>query len=239
MASVTSSAEERTAVAAGLQHVHERIRAAEARFGRAPDSVALLAVSKLQSATKIAAAHAAGQLSFGESYVQEALAKQAELDELPLQWHFIGRIQGNKTAEIAAAFDWVHGLYDLRHARRLGSQRLPQRAPLRACVQVNLSGEASKGGLPPDQVGDFIAACEEIAGISIEGLMTLPAPSDDFDAQRRPFAALRDLRNRLARPQRPLPTLSMGMSDDLEAAIAEGATIVRVGTAIFGPRPPH
>jgi pyridoxal phosphate enzyme (YggS family) len=171
--------------------------------------------------------------------VQEALAKRPELDELPLRWHFIGRIQGNKTAEIAAAFDWVHGLCDLRHARRLGSQRPPQLAPVRACVQVNLSGEASKGGLAPDQVGDFIGACDDIEGISIEGLMTLPAPSDDLDAQRRPFAALRELRDRLARPQRPLPTLSMGMSDDLEAAIAEGATIVRVGTAIFGPRPPH
>ena len=224
-------------VAHGLEAVRRRIAAAEVRFGRTPGSVQLLAVSKVQPAHKIAAAYAAGQTAFGESYAQEALEKQSELRHLPLQWHFIGRVQSNKTRDIAAGFDWVHSVFELKHARRLGSQRPPELGPLKLCIQVNLSGEASKGGLEPAQVADFIAACAAIDGVSIEGLMTLPAPSTGIDSQRRPFAALRALRDRLATPGLPLPVLSMGMSADLEAAIAEGATIVRVGTAIFGARP--
>ncbi|MGB5735478.1 MAG: YggS family pyridoxal phosphate-dependent enzyme [Thiohalocapsa sp.] len=224
-------------VTTGLTAVRQRVAEAEARFGRAAGSVQLLAVSKVQPARKIAAAYAAGQLAFGESYAQEALEKQSELNDLPLHWHFIGRVQSNKTRDIAASFDWVHSVYDLKHARRLGSQRPPELGPLKLCVQVNVSGEASKGGLEPAQVEAFIAACCDIDGVSIEGLMTLPAPSVGLDSQRRPFAALRALRERLATPSLPLSTLSMGMSADLEAAIAEGATIVRVGTAIFGSRP--
>jgi PLP dependent protein len=224
-------------VAHGLDAVRRRIAEAEARFGRAPGSVQLLAVSKVQPAHKIAAAYAAGQTAFGESYAQEALEKQAELRHLPLHWHFIGRIQSNKTRDIAAGFDWVHSVFELKHARRLGSQRAPERGPLKLCIQVNVSGEVSKGGLEPTQVADFITACVAIDGIRVEGLMTLPAPSADLDSQRRPFAALRELRDRLATPELPLPVLSLGMSADLEAAIAEGATIVRVGTAIFGSRP--
>ena len=168
--------------------------------------------------------------------MQEALAKQSELASLPLEWHFIGRIQSNKTADIASAFAWVHGLCDLKHAHRLSEQRPAALGPLKACVQVNLSGEASKGGLAPEQVPGFVAACAALPGISLEGLMTLPAPADDLETQRVPFAKLRALRERVARPDSPLATLSMGMSDDLEAAVAEGATIVRVGTAIFGAR---
>ena len=226
-------------VAHGLETVRRRIAEAEARFDRAPGSVQLLAVSKVQPAHKIAAAYAAGQTAFGESYAQEALEKQSELSHLPLHWHFIGRVQSNKTRDIAAGFDWVHSVFELKHARRLGNQRPPERGPLKLCIQVNVSGEASKGGLEPAQVADFITACAAIDGIRVEGLMTLPAPSADIDSQRRPFAALRALRDRLATSELPLPALSMGMSADLEAAIAEGATIVRVGTAIFGSRPPN
>jgi pyridoxal phosphate enzyme (YggS family) len=226
-------------VAHGLDAVRRRIAEAEVRFDRAPGSVQLLAVSKVQPARKIAAAYAAGQLAFGESYAQEALEKQAELRHLPLHWHFIGRVQSNKTRDIAAGFDWVHSVFELKHAHRLGNQRPPGRGPLKLCIQVNVSGEASKGGLEPAQVADFITACAAIDGIRVEGLMTLPAPSADIDSQRRPFATLRALRDRLATPELPLPVLSMGMSADLEAAIAEGATIVRVGTAIFGSRPPN
>ncbi len=224
-------------VADNLARVRERIAAAEARYGRPAGSVALLAVSKVQSAERVAAAYGAGQTTFGESYVQEALDKQAALMDLPLQWHFIGRVQTNKTRAIAGRFDWVHGLCDLKHARRLGAQRPKGSDPLSVCVQVNLSGEASKAGVNPAAVGALLDACRAIDGITLQGLMTLPAPADDLTAQRRPFAALRALRDRLATPELSLATLSMGMTADLEAAIAEGATMVRIGTAIFGPRP--
>jgi pyridoxal phosphate enzyme (YggS family) len=225
-------------IADNLARVRERIANAEARYGRPPGSVALLAVSKVQGAERVAAAHAAGQTAFGESYVQEALDKQSTLAHLPLQWHFIGRVQTNKTRDIATHFDWVHGLCELKHARRLGAQRPAAAGPLPVCVQVNLSGEASKAGVDPATVGELIDACRDVAGITVQGLMTLPAPANDLAEQRRPFAALRALRDRLATPQLPLATLSMGMTADLEAAVAEGATMVRIGTAIFGPRPP-
>lgn len=226
-----------TEIADRLARVRERIAAAEARYGRAPDSVTLLAVSKVQPAAAIVEAQAAGQTAFGESYVQEALDKRAALAELPVEWHFIGRVQTNKSRDIAARFDWVHGLCDLKHARRLSEQRPTEAGPLPVCVQINLSGEASKAGLAPDALPGFLDACEGLDGIRLRGLMTLPAPSEDLATQRRPFAALRELRDRVARPGLPLSTLSMGMTADLEAAIAEGATIVRIGTAIFGPRP--
>lgn len=223
-------------VATRLRQVQERIRAAETRFEREPHSVELLAVSKRQETAKIRAAFAAGQSSFGESYPQEAADKMDELADLNTDWHFIGRIQSNKTRQIAARFDWVHSLCDFKHARRLSDQRPAGRPPLRACIQVNLDAEPSKAGLAPDQVGGFVTACAELSGLSLVGLMTLPAPTEDEEAQRGPFRELRLLRDRIATPACPLPTLSMGMSADLDAAIAEGATIVRVGTAIFGPR---
>ncbi len=225
-------------IEARLAAVRERIAEAEARFGRPAGSVQLLAVSKVQPAALIRAAHQQGQRAFGESYVQEAYDKQAQLSDLPLEWHFIGRIQSNKTKTIAEHFSWVHGLSDPRHAERLGAQRLALgMAPLRCCLQVNLSGEASKGGVEPQALPALLEQCAAIAGLRIEGLMTLPAPAEGLDAQRRPFAQLRRLRDQLATPERSLATLSMGMSDDLEAAIAEGATMVRIGTAVFGPRP--
>jgi PLP dependent protein len=221
-----------------LREVQARIRAAVERAQRPPDSVALLAVSKTHGAEAVRAAYIAGQRAFGESYVQEAIQKIALLADLTdIEWHFIGRIQANKTRQIATRFAWVHGLSDPAHARRLGEQRPADLPPLKVCIQVNVSGEATKGGVEPDAVAAMIAACEALPGLDVRGLMALPAPADDEDAQREPFRALRLLRDRLATSSRPLACLSMGMSDDLEAAILEGATLVRVGTAVFGPRP--
>jgi pyridoxal phosphate enzyme (YggS family) len=220
-----------------LSEVRRRIRAAESAAGRPAGSVGLVAVSKRQPAALIRAAFAAGQSVFGESYLQEALDKGEALADLAIEWHFIGRLQANKTRAIAQRFDWVHGLADADHARRLSAQRPPGRAPLNCCIQVNLSGESSKGGVAPEAVADLLGACAGLPGIAVVGLMTLPAPTEDPQAQRAPFAVLRRLRERLATPERALPTLSMGMSDDLESAIWEGATLVRIGTALFGPRP--
>ncbi|MCG6862595.1 MAG: YggS family pyridoxal phosphate-dependent enzyme [Chromatiaceae bacterium] len=223
-------------VAERLVLVRERIRAAEERFGREPGSVALLAVSKKHGTEKIRAAFAAGQRAFGESYAQEAVEKMDALGSLEAQWHFIGRIQSNKTRQIAERFDWVHSLCNLKHARRLSEQRPTTLPPLAACVQVNLDEETGKAGLAPAQIAEFIAACAGLPRLKLVGLMTLPAQAEDAEAQRRPFRALRLIRDRLASTVLPLRVLSMGMSADLEAAIAEGATMVRVGTAVFGSR---
>ncbi|HYN76747.1 MAG TPA: YggS family pyridoxal phosphate-dependent enzyme [Lamprocystis sp. (in: g-proteobacteria)] len=223
-------------VAARLDQVRARILAATLAASRAPGSVGLIAVSKRQGAATVRAAYDAGQCAFGESYLQEALDKQAALADLVIEWHFIGRVQANKTRLIAAGFDWVHGLADAAHARRLSEHRPADRPPLKVCVQVNLSGETSKGGVPPAVVADLLAACTGLPGLRVVGLMTLPAPSADPQAQREPLRALRLLRDRLATPALPLDCLSMGMSDDLEAAVLEGATLVRIGTAIFGVR---
>lgn len=227
----------RSVVASHLAQVLARIRTAETRFGRPAGSVALLAVSKKQGVDKIRAAHAAGQIAFGESYLNEALDKMDALADIPLEWHFIGRIQGNKTRKIAERFAWVHGLDDLHHARRLSEQRPAELPPINACVQVNLSGEMSKAGVSADAAKDLLLGCRELSNIRIVGLMTLPQQAEGEGAQRGPFRALRMLRERLATTDCPLTQLSIGMSGDLEAAIAEGATIVRVGTAVFGPRP--
>ena len=224
-------------VADNLSQVLARIRAAAERAGRPAGEVALIAVSKKQPAEAIRAAHAAGQRAFGESYLQEALDKMAELTDLDIEWHFIGRIQSNKTRQIATHFDWVHGLADAGHARRLSEQRPADRPPLDVCLQVDLSGEPTKAGIPPDEAAALLELCAGLPGIRVRGLMTLPAPVEDESSQRRPFRALRELRDRLATAERPLECLSMGMSDDLEAAILEGATHVRIGTAIFGARP--
>ena len=223
-------------VAARLAAVQNRISAAETRFGREPGSVALLAVSKRQGAGAIREAQAAGQLAFGENYLQEALAKMADLADLSLEWHFIGEIQANKTRQIAEHFRWVHGLDDAHHAERLSRQRPPGLPPLKACLQINVSGEATKNGVPPEEAAALLAACRKLPGLEVVGLMGMPAPAVGEAAQRQPFLALRQLRDRLASPDCPLRELSMGMSDDLEAAIAEGATLVRIGTAIFGAR---
>ncbi len=225
-----------TGIETRLGQVRARIWDAAMRAGRQPESVRLIAVSKRQEAAAIRAAFGAGQRAFGESYVQEALDKQARLADLAIEWHFIGRIQTNKTRAIAAHFDWVHGLCDAGHARRLSSQRPTGTRPLQACIQVDLSGEPSKVGVDPAGLPDLLDACADLPGITVAGLMTLPAPAADWESQCRPFRVLRELRDRLATARRPLSCLSMGMSDDLEAAVAEGATLVRIGTAVFGPR---
>ncbi|MEQ8661357.1 MAG: YggS family pyridoxal phosphate-dependent enzyme [Gammaproteobacteria bacterium] len=221
-------------VAARLHAVNDAIAAAAARHGRAAGSVALVAVSKRQPAAAIRAAHAAGQRRFGENYLQEALAKQDELADLDLEWHFIGAIQSNKTADIAARFDWVHTVDREKIARRLNDQRPAGRAPLEVLVEVNISGEASKHGVTPQALPALLETLAALPRLRLRGLMALPAPAAEVAAQRRAFAALAAL---AAASPVPLDTLSMGTSDDFEAAIAEGATLVRIGTAVFGPRP--
>jgi len=203
-------------------------------------SVTLLAVSKTFPASVVREAHAAGERRFGENYVQEGVDKIAALADLraQLEWHLIGPLQSNKTRIVAEQFDWVHSVDRLKLAQRLSEQRPAQLPPLQVCLQVNISGEASKSGLAP---GDVAAAAREVATLPrlrLRGLMAIPEPVDGFEAQRAPHRALRELLLRLNSQGLQLDTLSMGMSADLEAAVAEGATIVRVGTAIFGARTP-
>lgn len=222
-----------------LQHyesVLNRIHQAEEACGRTRGSVCLLAVSKTKSAGEIAMLADLGQRSFGENYLQEALAKIDQLRRRELEWHFIGRIQSNKTRPIAENFDWVHSVASLKHAVRLNDQRPPELAPLNVCLQVNSSGESSKDGYSEASLTEEFEALASLPNLRIRGLMTIPAPAEDKAAQHLPFKRLRLLREKLQGAGTPLDTLSMGMSDDLEAAIAEGATIVRIGTAIFGPR---
>jgi PLP dependent protein len=223
-----------------LQHVRERIAAACAAAQRPVRSVTLLAVSKTFGADPVRGLHAAGQTAFGENYVQEALAKIADLDDLHPrpEWHLIGPLQSNKTRVVAEAFDWVHSVDRLKIAERLAAQRPAGRAPLQVCLQVNIDGEASKSGLSPAELPDVARAVMRLdrERLVLRGLMAIPEPSPDPQVQRRAFAAVRSLFERLRVDGLPLDTLSMGMSGDLEAAIAEGATIVRVGTALFGAR---
>ncbi len=220
----------------GYRGVLQRIQEAEAACRREPGSVQLLAVSKTRSADEIRALAELGQVQFGENYLQEALGKIADLQALKLSWHFIGRIQSNKTRSIAEQFDWVHSVASLKHATRLNEQRPGGLPPLNVCLQVNTSGEASKDGHEPETLTELLPAYQALENLRIRGLMTIPAPLRPGDDPRQPFRRLRALRDRLRTPALPLETLSMGMSDDLEAAVCEGATLVRVGTAIFGPR---
>lgn len=225
-----------TDFAARLHAVLARIRAAEQRFERPPGSVRLLAASKSQSPAAITAIAAAGQTCFGENYVQEALDKMVELATLDLEWHFIGPIQANKTRGIAEHFAWVHGVDRLKIAERLSAQRPDHLPPLNVCLQVNIDREPTKHGLDESEVAEVARAVAALPRLRLRGLMAIPAPAADFAAQRRPLAQLRELWERLKAGGLALDTLSMGMTDDLEAAIAEGATLVRVGTALFGPR---
>lgn len=225
-----------TTIPANLQAVNQRIAAACAAAGRARETVALLAVSKTFPAACVRAAAAAGQRAFGESYVQEALPKFAALADLGLEWHFIGPLQSNKTRPVAEGCAWVHSVERLKVAERLAAQRPPQLPPLNVCVQVNVSGEASKSGCAPAEAAALCRAVAALPGLRLRGLMAVPEPSEDMALVRRRFAALRALRDELNAQGLGLDTLSMGMSHDLEAAIMEGATIVRVGTAIFGER---
>ena len=196
----------------------------------------LLAVSKTWPAASVREAAASGQRAFGENYAQEALDKAAELVGLGLEWHFIGPLQSNKTRLVAENFVWVHSVDRLKIAERLAAQRPPALAPLQVCIQVNVSGEASKSGCAPDQTAALAHAAAALPHLCLRGLMAIPEPSDDIGLQRSRFALLRQLRDRINAEGLMLDTLSMGMSDDLEAAIMEGATLVRIGTAIFGER---
>jgi len=216
-----------------LARLQETIREYEARHGRAPGSVGLLAVSKRHPVSAIESAFAAGQRAFGENYVQEALGKITALATLPIEWHYIGPLQGNKTAEVAANFSWVHTIDRIRIAERLNNQRPAHLPPLNVLIQVNTSGEQTKHGIVAAALPALAAEVAALPRLKLRGLMTLPALSGDFAAQRAPFAHLA----RLARDSAvPMDTLSMGTSDDFEAAIAEGATMVRLGTVLFGPR---
>jgi pyridoxal phosphate enzyme (YggS family) len=221
-----------------LQAVKSRIARACAAAGRDPRDIVLVAVSKTFPADAVRAAHAAGQRDFGENHAQDAVAKIDALGDLDLVWHFIGPIQSNKTRSIAAHFAWVHSIDRLKIAERLAAQRPEALPPLQACIQVNVSGEATKSGVAPAEAPALARAVAALPRLQLRGLMAIPEPTDDPALQRRRFESLRDLRDRLAADGFALDTLSMGMSDDLEAAIAAGATMVRVGTAIFGARPP-
>ncbi|WP_320893109.1 YggS family pyridoxal phosphate-dependent enzyme [Stutzerimonas stutzeri] len=216
-----------------IAKVAARIREAAQAVDRDPATVGLLAVSKTQPAAAIREAAAAGIRDFGENYLQEALDKQAELSDLPLAWHFIGPIQSNKTKSIAEHFDWVHSVDRVKIAQRLSDQRPTALPPLNICLQVNVSGEASKSGCAPEELPQLAQAVAAMPHLRLRGLMCIPAPSEDPAEQRAAFARLRALRDGLPLT---LDTLSMGMSQDLEAAIAEGATWVRIGTALFGAR---
>jgi len=223
-------------IAEQLQHVRSQIQRAERAAHRPPGSITLLAVSKTHGVAAIREALAAGQKAFGESYVQEAIEKIAALADEPIEWHFIGPIQSNKTAQIASHFHWVHSVDRLKIAQRLNDQR-GDRDPLNICIQVNTSGEASKHGIEPAALTTLAEEIRQLPRLRLRGLMTIPAPERDPVQQRVPFHQLRLYLEQLNRRGMALDTLSMGMSDDLEAAIAEGATIVRIGTAVFGPRP--
>jgi pyridoxal phosphate enzyme (YggS family) len=221
-------------IAENIAKLGERIREAAQASQRDFTQVGLLAVSKTKPSTAIRQAHAAGLRDFGENYLQEALGKQAELTDLPLIWHFIGPIQSNKTKAIAEHFDWVHSVDRLKIAQRLSEQRPAHLPPLNICLQVNVSGEASKSGCSPQELPALAAAVAQLPRLNLRGLMAIPEPTDDVDAQHQAFATVRTLQASLDLPT--LDTLSMGMSHDLEAAISEGATWVRIGTALFGAR---
>jgi pyridoxal phosphate enzyme (YggS family) len=221
---------------ARLAAVHARIEAAARRAGRDAHSVRLLAVSKQQPVEAIEAAAEAGQLEFGENYVQEGVAKIEALRGRPLTWHFIGQLQSNKTREVAEHFQWVHTVDRERIATRLDAQRPHFAGPLEVLLQVRLGDEPTKGGVTPEDLPRLADAVGRLPRLRLRGLMCIPPPAADEAAQRAPFRRLRELQEQLGRRGHALDVLSMGMSDDLEAAVLEGATIVRIGTAIFGPR---
>jgi pyridoxal phosphate enzyme (YggS family) len=223
-----------------LHELREQIHMLEHRYGRPAGSVQLLAVTKNQPVTALKEAMAAGQFCFGESYLQEALEKQQQLErektDHKIEWHFIGPLQSNKTRGVAKHFDWLHSLDRLKLAQRLNEQRPAILPALNVCLQINISGEASKSGLPPKEVLETAAALGEFPRLRLRGLMAIPAREADFDEQRAAFRQLRDVMEHLNAEGYTLDTLSMGMTNDMEAAIAEGATIVRIGTGIFGSR---
>jgi pyridoxal phosphate enzyme (YggS family) len=225
-----------TAIVSNLQAVHHAIGQALQSAKREGDTVKLLAVSKTFSAPALREAFVAGQHEFGESYVQEALSKMANLRDLPIIWHFIGPVQSNKTRDIAGNFAWVHGVDRLKIAQRLSEQRSTDKPALNICLQVNVSGEASKSGVAPQDLVGLAREVSLLPRLKLRGLMAIPAPVEDEKAQRKPFTQLRELSQEISKQGIELDTLSMGMSHDFVAAIKEGATIIRLGTAIFGIR---
>jgi hypothetical protein len=217
-----------------LKHLRAQIGQAEMAYSRKPGDVLLLAVSKTKPAKDIAAAYQWGLRHFGESYCQEALKKQQELGAFDITWHFIGPIQSNKTKAIATHFDWVHSVDSLKIARRLSEQRPGALAPLNICLQINISGEQSKSGIILDELPQLCELVAKLPNIRLRGVMAIPAPKTDFEEQRQPYKKLYQAVVKLDNPK--LDTFSFGMTGDLKAAIAEGATIVRIGTALFGTR---
>ena len=225
-----------TNIEKNLAEIHARIRAAAEQAGRDSDSVSLLAVSKKKPSGDIRAAYACGQREFGENYLQEALRKMQELADLDISWHFIGAIQSNKTRSIAESFDWVHCVDRVKIARRLSEQRPAELPPINACIQVNLDQESSKAGIALDEVPELARQLTDLPGLRLRGLMTIPAPRSELDEQRRAFARLAESLAQLQQDGIDCDTLSMGMTQDMEAAILEGSTLLRIGTAIFGER---
>ncbi len=229
-------------IAQRLLNVQKKIAVSASNSGRSADEVQLLAVSKTQPASKLAEAFHAGQTAFGENYLQEAREKQEALKDLPIQWHFIGPIQSNKTREIAEHFDWVHSVDRLKIASRLSQQRPAHLPPLNICLQINIDNEPTKAGATLEELPHLMDAVHALPQLNLRGLMAIPAKRDNFREQISVFEEIRNTLNRIKlsnptlRTQAQINTLSMGMSDDMEAAIAAGATIVRVGSAIFGPR---
>ena len=225
-----------TEISERLLTIQNHISAAETKFGREPGSVELLAVSKRKPDQAVLSAHQAGQNAFGENHLQEAVAKIETLKGVSLEWHFIGPIQSNKTRPIARYFDWTHSIDRLKVAVRLNEQRDTAKKPLNVCIQVNVSDESTKSGVRLDDVADLAGAIADMPRLRLRGLMAIPRPETSFEAQRAPFRTLKEVLDSLNRTGYAMDTLSMGMTDDMEAAIAEGSTMVRIGTAIFGAR---
>jgi len=223
-------------IAQSLKMVQTDIRNMAAKHGRNPEHIRLLAVSKTKPIPLIQAAIAAGQHAFGENYADEGFEKVGQLGHANCEWHFIGSIQSRKAAGIARDFDWVHSVERLKVASKLAQNRPTDKPPLQICLQVNIDNEATKSGVSPDQVHELAEQCAQFPQLTLRGLMAIPTPQTQFSKQRDAFARVRELQPELKATHPTMDTLSMGMSGDLEAAIAEGATIVRVGTAIFGAR---
>ncbi|MEO6823436.1 MAG: YggS family pyridoxal phosphate-dependent enzyme [Nitrosospira sp.] len=225
-----------TTIASGLQKVKTRIWEIAEKTGRQPEAITLLAASKTNPAECLREAFIAGQTIFGENYLQEALAKIPVLADLPIEWHFIGPIQSNKTRRIAENFAWVHSVDRKKIADRLSKDRPESLPPLQICLQVNVSGEGSKSGVAPEEIAELAAHVVTLPRLKLRGVMAIPELTKATALQRSQFRMLREAYDRLKRDGYELDTISMGMSEDLDIAIEEGATLVRVGTAIFGPR---
>ena len=223
-------------VTENLRKIRDLLDKAAVDAGRRPEHIQLLAVSKKQPLDKILEAAAAGQRDFGENTVQEGIEKVTKLAEKGLTWHFIGHLQSNKTRAVAEHFDWIHSIDTRKTARRLSEQRPEALGDLNVCLQVNVDDEAAKSGIEPNELAELARAVADLPRLRLRGLMCLPAIRTDFSEQRIPFARLRELSESLAREGIRTDTLSMGMTGDYRAAIFEGATIVRIGTAVFGPR---